>query len=68
MRRVTGLCLALAFSLGTLAPQLAAALGDKEKKAIAALDPDAYCSAAEALRTELADDAEGLVSVWKTAP
>lgn len=36
--------------------------------AIAALDPDAYCSAAEALRTELADDAEGLVSVWTKAP
>jgi hypothetical protein len=36
--------------------------------AIAALDTDAYCTAAEALRTELADDTEGLVSVWTKAP
>jgi hypothetical protein len=36
--------------------------------AIAALDTAAYCTAAEALRTELADDTEGLVLVWNTAP
>jgi hypothetical protein len=36
--------------------------------AIAAYDPARYCSEAEALRTELAEDAEGLVSVWKKVP
>lgn len=36
--------------------------------AIAAYDTARYCTEAESLRTEMAEDTEGLVSVWKKVP